>query len=314
MKRAERAWDRCTDPNTHAALEFSSSTRLTVRANVAGTLCLSRLVPLAYAIYLPNAPFLISPPAFDGAGADAVRAIRDLRVFERFEPSTVVVSSPHWVTQPGFRVNESVRPRQIYDFSGFPPSLSSVKYEPHGDPGLARALVASAQAAGVDARGTEEWGLDHGAWAPLMHLIPETRSTVVPVSITTRSPRDHMEFGKAIRPVLESWPKRIAFVATGSITHDFDRFDPRPDARWPEGESIESEILDLVTAREDQALLSFDPRKWNMVKPEGNLAPLFTLLGAIPEIRPRVAYRGSVMGGFGMSILEFLPGGTEPRG
>jgi 4,5-DOPA dioxygenase extradiol len=266
-------------------------------------------VPLVYAAYLPNAPFLISPEAFGGAGAEAVEAIRRLRLKERFNPGCVVVSSPHWVTRPGFRVNASSRPRQIYDFSGFPPSLSAVKYTPPGDPELARALVTSARAAGIETEGSDEWGLDHGAWAPLMQLLPEGNTPVVPVSITQQSPETHINLGRALRPALASWPKPIALVATGSIIHNFERLDPRPDARWPEGERIENEILELLSARNDSALVSFDRRKWNTIQPEGNLAPLFTLLGAVsPEVRPRVITSSSVMGGFGMSILEFIPG------
>ncbi|MCI4319167.1 MAG: dioxygenase [Thermoplasmata archaeon] len=266
-------------------------------------------MPLVYAAYLPNAPFLISPEAFGGAGAEGAAAIRGLRLKERFNPGSAVVSSPHWVARTGFRVNVSSRPRQIFDFSGMPPSLSAARYAPPGDPELARALVASAQAAGIGAEGTEDWGLDHGAWAPLMQLLPRGDTPVVPVSITQQSPETHISLGRAFRPALASWPKPIAFLATGSITHNFDRFDPAPDARWPEGERIEQEILELLRVRNDQALVSFDRSKWNTIKPEGNLGPLFTLLGAVgPEVRPRVIQGASVMGGFGMSILEFVPG------
>jgi len=265
-------------------------------------------VSLVYAAYVPNAPFLISPPAFGGVGTEAVEALRALRVVERFNPGAVVVSSPHWVSHSGFLVNESPRPRQIYDFSGFPPGLSAVQYEPPGNPGLAHAMVTAARAAGIEVRGTKEWGLDHGAWAPLMHLVPRADVPVVPLSIAELPPEAHVALGRAIRPVLESWPTPIVFVGTGSITHDFDRYDPRPGARWAEGERIEGEILDLVGARNDQGLLGFDRAKWNTVKPEGNLGPLFTLLGAIaPDVRPRVVHRSAVMGGFGMSILEFVP-------
>jgi 4,5-DOPA dioxygenase extradiol len=266
-------------------------------------------VPLVYAAYLPNAPFLISPEAFGGAGSETVEAIRGLRLQERFQPDCVVVSSPHWVTRPGFRVNASSRPRQIYDFSGMPPSLSAAKYMPPGDPELARALVASARAGGNDIEGTEEWGLDHGAWAPLMQLLPKAATPAVPVSITRQSPQVHIDLGRSFGPALASSPKRIAFVGTGSILHNFDRFDPRPDARWPEGERIEIEILKLVSARDDPALVSFDRRKWSLVQPEGDLAPLFTLLGAVgPAVHPRAIPIKSVMGGVGMSILEFIPG------
>jgi 4,5-DOPA dioxygenase extradiol len=251
---------------------------------------------------------LFRSAAFGGVGAEPAKAVQNLRLKARFAPAAVVVSSPHWVTRPGFLVNESPRPHQVYDFSGFPPALSAVKYEPPGDPELAHALVRVASDAGVEIRGTDEWGLDHGAWAPLLHLLPEADVRVVPISITTRPPEAHLALGRAMRPVIESWPMPIAFVATGSITHDFDRFDPSPGAPWPEGERIEGEILDRVLARDDETLAKFDPEKWDTVKPEGNLGPLFTLLGVVgPETRPRVVHRSSAMGGFGMTILEFLP-------
>ncbi|MCI4331255.1 MAG: dioxygenase [Thermoplasmata archaeon] len=212
------------------------------------------------------------------------------------------------MTQPRFRINSSSRPRQIYDFSGFPPSLTAVKYTPPGDPALARALVAAARAARVEAEGTEEWGLDHGAWAPLMRLLPEGDTPVVAISITQQPPETYIALGRAIRRALASWPKSIAFVGTGSILHNFDRLDSRPDARWPEGEQIENEILEILSARNDEALVSFDRKKWNTIQPEGNLGPLFTLLGVVgPDVRPRVIRGSSVMGGFGMSILEFVP-------
>jgi 4,5-DOPA dioxygenase extradiol len=265
-------------------------------------------VSLVYATYVPNAPFLISPAAFDGVGADTARAIEDLRVEERFHPGAVVVVTPHWISNSVFLVNESPRPRQVYDFSGFPAALLEVQYEPLGDPDLARAIVEAARAAGVGVRGTEEWGLDHGAWAPLLHLLPGAKVPVVPVSITSHSPESHIAFGRAIRSVLDSWAEPVAVVATGSITHNFDRFDPDPAARWPEGERIEGEVLDLLQARDDEALVHFDRDKWNTIKPEGRLRPLFTLLGVVgPEVRPRIVHRTSVMGGFGMTILEFLP-------
>ncbi|MEM0129749.1 MAG: class III extradiol ring-cleavage dioxygenase [Thermoplasmata archaeon] len=272
-------------------------------------------MPLVYAAYLPNAPVRIDPDAFGGVGAETVAAIRGLRVDERFAPGAVLVSSPHWVTAPGFRANASRRPRQIYDVSGFPPRLSEVKDSPPGDPALARALVTSGRASGIEVEATEAGGLDHGAWAPLRHLRPEGSTPTVPLSITPDPPETHLRWGRAIGAALASWPVPVAPVATGSIAHNFDRFDPRPGARRPEGERFEQEILGLLRARDDAALLSFDRRKWQALQPEGGPAALFALLGAVgPEVRPRTIESSSVLGGFGMSIVEFVPdSGSGPR-
>jgi len=262
---------------------------------------------LVFGAYVPNAPFLISPPEFHGVGESAAQRLRGLDVLGRYRPDTIVVSSPHWVTGPEFRVNTSARPRQIYDFSGFPPALSQIRYEPEGDPALARRLVEAGRAAGLSVSATEEWGLDHGAWAPLLHVSPGARVPVVPLSIQAGDPALHLRWGEAIRPALEETGQRVVFLATGSIVHNFARIGPDPNARWLEGEAIEREILARVAALDREGLVHFDRRKWVLVQPEGNLGPLFTLLGALDRrFRADVVPLETVFGGVSLSIVAFL--------
>lgn len=75
-------------------------------------------------------------------------------------PRAVLCVSAHWMTE-GFALTSNAFPETIHDFSGFPPELHAVRYEPPGDPGLAaeaRDLLAPGPAVL-----TEEWGLDHAA-------------------------------------------------------------------------------------------------------------------------------------------------------
>ncbi len=263
---------------------------------------------LVFAAYVPNAPFLIAPDAFEGVGQDAVRSLRDLRVLERFRPDVVVVSSPHWVTADGFRVSVDPHPRQVYDFSGFPPALSEVRYAPPGSPSLAARLVESGQRAGIRVEGTTEWGLDHGAWAPLMHLVPGGRVPVVPVSIRPDDPALHVRWGASMRSVLEDPELRAVFVATGSILHNFGRMGADPHAPWPEGERVEAEIVDRVLALDPSGLAAFDRRGWRLAQPEGNLGPLFTLLGLVGKtVRGRRVSSELSFGAFSLTTIEFVP-------
>jgi len=279
-------------------------------------------VTIVYAAYVPNAPFLIAPAAFGGAGQGTVQALGGLDVPERYRPEVIVVSSPHWVSPSGFRVNVSARPRQIFDFSGFPEALSQVRYAPEGEPGLARRIVEAAHRAGVPAETTAEWGLDHGAWAPLLHLVPEATVPVLPTSIVARDPELHRRWGRALREVLEHDGRRIAFLATGSIVHNFGRFDPDPRARWPEGEAIEREMVTRVLDLDAEGLARFDRRKWELVQPEGALGPLFTLLGTLAApVRTRQVFHESAFGGFSLTTIEFVPeelartlGAPQPTG
>jgi 4,5-DOPA dioxygenase extradiol len=265
-------------------------------------------LPLVYGLHAPNAPHLISPPAFGGVGAETVRAIESLQVVPRWRPDVILVASPHWVSEKGFRVHEGERPRQIYDFSGFPPQLSAIRYEPRGDPALAHQLVVEGMRRGIPVSYGSEWGLDHGAWAPLLYVSPGAKVPVVPLSISRASAGSHLAWGAAIRAALDATAKRAVFVSTGSITHSFRRMQSNPSATWTLGEQVEREILNLVLAQKYQELAHFDPERWRAIEPEGDLGPLFMLAGAAGStLRPRLVATGQVFGAFGMSVIEFAP-------
>jgi 4,5-DOPA dioxygenase extradiol len=244
---------------------------------------------------------------FGGAGRDTVDALRALNVPGRIRPDAILVGTPHWMT-PVFYAQGSTRPRQIYDFSGFPRKLYEVRYEPPGDPDLAQLIVAEGKLRHLDVEVTTEHGLDHGAWAPLLSVAPDARIPVVPLSVTYLPPDDHMVWGGAIGAALATTKKRVAFVATGSITHRLDRFAVSDAEEWPEGARIEQEIVDLLLAKKYGAVAHFDREKWETVAPEGDLAPLFMMLGALgPEFSPRLVHTGQAFGAAGMSTVEFLP-------
>ncbi len=265
-------------------------------------------MPLVYGVYAPNAPNLIDPEVFGGVGRETVLALRGLAVDARHRPEAVLVASPHWLSPREFLVEESPAPRQIFDFTGFPPRLREFRYAPPGDPALARALLDEGRARGLPVRGSGAWGLDHGAWAPLLHLLPDANRPTVPLSITSRSPDEHRAWGEAIGAACAASPRRIAFVATGSITHRLDRMELSATARWPEGEALEREVVDLLLARRYDEVARFDPGKWARLAPEGNLAPLFELVGALgPAFVPRRVATGQAFGAAGMTVLEFTP-------
>jgi 4,5-DOPA dioxygenase extradiol len=265
-------------------------------------------MPLVEALYVPNAPNLIAPELFGGVGAETVRDLRALDLARRARPDVILVATPHWVSRERFLVHVGDRPRQVYDFSGLPPQLSDVMYEPPGDPPLAERLVAQGLDRHLPVAGTTEWGLDHGAWAALMHLSPDARVPVIPLSITSGTPEEQLAWGEAIGSVLSRTDRRVVFVSTGSITHSFSRVRTTAGSSWPEGERIEKEIVDLILQRRYNDVLDFDPRKWALVEPEGNLNPFFIMAGAMgSSFQPRLVSSRQMWGAVGLTTLAFTP-------
>ncbi len=263
---------------------------------------------LVYGLFAPNAPNLIDPEVFGGVGKETVAALRALDVPGRIHPDAILVATPHWMSAT-FQVQASARQRQMFDFSGFPRALYEVRYAPPGDPELARLAVEEGKRRHLPAETTLEHGLDHGAWAPLVPIAPGATIPVVPLSITFLPPEDHLAWGESIGAALAKTDKRVAFVSTGSITHRLDRFAMDAAGEWPEGALIEKEIVDLLLAKKYDEVAHFDPDKWQTVAPEGDLAPLFEMLGALgPGFSPRLVHTGQAFGAAGMSTLEFTPG------
>jgi 4,5-DOPA dioxygenase extradiol len=133
----------------------------------------------------------------------------------------VLVVSPHWQTRD-VTVMTTPAPETVHDFGGFLAALYDLQYPVAGHPQLAtevgRLLTQASWTVGVDARR----GLDHGAWVPLRHLLPNADIPVfqvsMPMDLDTVSA---FELGKALAPIRESG---VMIVASGSMTHNLYEF------------------------------------------------------------------------------------------
>jgi 4,5-DOPA dioxygenase extradiol len=258
-------------------------------------------------VFAPNAPNLIDPKVLGVGGEATLEALRGLDLEGRLRPDAILVASPHWLSRSTFLVDSSERPRFIEDFEGFPPAMYGHRYEPPGDPALARVLLAAAKTRGVPVSDSEEWGLDHGAWTALAALAPSAKIPVVALSYTLGSPEEHVRWGQAISEAVDKTGRSVAFVATGQILHNFAKFSFGPNpVRWPEGEAIEAEVLERMLAQDVSGVAQFDRRKWREAQPEGGLGPYFLLAGALgTKFDVRLVSNERCFGSAGMTVLEY---------
>lgn len=127
---------------------------------------------------------------------------------------SVVVFSAHWVTR-GTWVDNSPNPRQIYDYSGFPPECYTPKYQPPGNPVLAEQIAQMLPGARLESR-----GLDHGSWPMLMHLFPQGDVPVLQVSLNHGyQPQDHYQLGKQLQSLRE---QGVLLIGSGALIHNLE--------------------------------------------------------------------------------------------
>jgi 4,5-DOPA dioxygenase extradiol len=165
---------------------------------------------------------VIQPAVFVGHGSpmNAVedntwsRAFRNLaRQLPR--PRAVLAVSAHWFVG-GTWTTGMDHPETIHDFGGFPPELYSMQYPAPGEPALARRVVdlLGPRVASVSL----DWGLDHGTWTVLHHLLPAADVPVVQLSLNARLPAAaHLALGRALAPLRR---EGVLILGSGNLTHN----------------------------------------------------------------------------------------------
>jgi 4,5-DOPA dioxygenase extradiol len=130
-------------------------------------------------------------------------------------PRAVLAVSAHWYV-PGSFLSANERPETIHDFGGFPPALYAMQYPAPGDPDLARRVL---RLVGEDRAALRtDWGLDHGTWSVLVHLLPAADVPVVQLSLDYRLPAAaHLEIGRALAALRE---EGVLVLGSGNIVHN----------------------------------------------------------------------------------------------
>jgi len=158
-------------------------------------------------------PFALDPGR---AGALLQAAGRNLPPVD-----AVLIVSPHWTTH-GLTVMTTAQPETLIDFGGFDRRLNSIVYPAAGHPALAQlaaeVLTAQGQQVALDPRR----GFDHGAWVPLLHLLPKADVPVFQLSMPhSLTPDAAFQLGRMLQPLSEHG---VLIVGSGSITHNLYDF------------------------------------------------------------------------------------------
>jgi 4,5-DOPA dioxygenase extradiol len=171
----------------------------------------------------------------------------------------VLVMSPHWMARSP-RVTGAPQPETWHDFGGFPQPLYHLQYPAPGAPVLAAQVAALLNNAGIATAIDTERPFDHGAWVPLMHLLPEAQVPVVQLALLVGySPRHLYALGQALQSLRD---EGVLIVASGSMTHNLHEFfNGRPDqdsgaeayveafSRWVEAALMNRDVDALMDYR-----------------------------------------------------------------
>lgn len=194
-------------------------------------------------------------------------------------PTAIIVASAHWTTAaPALCSNAT--PQTIYDFGGFPRALYELKYPAPGNPELARRTAGLLKAANIDAALDATWGLDHGAWVPLMLMYPAADIPVLQLALQPQfGTRHHHALGRALAPLRE---EGVLILGSGGATHNLRELAPgAAPVAW--ARDFSDWLERTVTSGDSDALLDYRARAPQAARnhpTEEHLMPLFVTAGA----------------------------------
>lgn len=196
------------------------------------------------------------PALFVGHGSpmNLVEQNKYTETFQRLgrelpKPVSILVISAHWLTEQT-EVLVSEQPKQIFDFFGFPDPLYKIQYSPKGPTEIAQNLVQKLQLTENPNTHSEDWGLDHGAWAVLHKMYPNQDIPVFQMSLAKRKNLiEHLSLAEELR-FLQS--QGVLIISSGNIVHNLRQMDWNPDAA-PHSWAVEFEHFVLQTLK-DQSL------------------------------------------------------------
>lgn len=210
----------------------------------------------------------------------------------------VVVMSPHWMARAPL-VMTHPQPETWHDFGGFPDALYQLQYPAPGSPELAQQVLQRLQATGAPAQADPQRPFDHGAWVPLLFVLPQAQLPVIQVALPAGyTPQELYALGYALRDLRE---QGILIVGSGSMTHNLREFasgrPPQASGAEPYVEAFSRWVEDAVQRQDSAALFNYRTLAPHAVRAhptDEHFVTLYFALGAAgwgqPEDAPRVEY------------------------
>lgn len=104
-----------------------------------------------------------------------------------------------------------------------------------------------------------EEALDYGSSVPLMLLTEQIKGVkIVPISVSGLAPKQHFQFGQALKDQIFDSTQRVAVIATGDLSHTLTSDSPAGFS--PNGAKFDDKIQELISQNNAAGLIKLDPK------------------------------------------------------
>lgn len=219
----------------------------------------------------------------------------------------VLVVSPHWQTRE-LQVLTTPEPETIHDFGGFPAALYQLQYPAPGQPALALEALRLLAQAGWAVTADAKRGLDHGAWVPLLHLLPQADVPVFQLSMPHQlDTAGALALGRALAPLRD---QGVLILGSGSMTHNLHELQSPASPAAAYAVEFAHWIGQAVARADVAALLDYRVRAPHAERAhptQEHFLPLLVAFGASTEGEAAQAIAGDITYGV-ISMASYVWG------
>jgi AmmeMemoRadiSam system protein A/AmmeMemoRadiSam system protein B len=236
---------------------------------------------------------------------DAMAALTERVICSGAE--TVILISPHAALEPDAFVAYD-GPQLHADFADFRAPTATVHTEL--DEELLKEITRSGaeqKFAVVRIRGD----LDHGTAVPLYFLQRHGwHGRVVALGYSFLSNEDHLRFGNCIRAAIDTVGRRVAFIASGDLSH---RLKPGAPAGYnAQAHLFDEEVVDAIRNNSASRIVNID-QELRRTAGECGYRSMLVAIGVAQELESRcevISYEAPF--GVGYLVAQLVSVGTEP--
>src|SRR5215213_9848373 len=212
---------------------------------------------LVFSGIAPHPPIMVPEVGRESiAGvADSIDAMSELtkRLIESGAESVILISPHAPLEADSFVAYEG--PQVVGDFAHF--NAPGTYFTIQVDEELLSAIKEATASEQYEVTTLHEQDLDHGTAVPLYFLLRNGwRGKVVTLGYSFLSDDDHLRFGSCIRKAIDQVGRRVAFIASGDLSH---RLKPQAPAGYnPDAHVFDEQVVEALRSNDLQRIVNID--------------------------------------------------------
>jgi 3,4-dihydroxyphenylacetate 2,3-dioxygenase len=226
-----------------------------------------------------------------GTREDAINGHREIsRRCRELGVDTLVVFDTHWLVNASYHINCAPHFKGLYTSNELPHFISNMPYESPGNAPLGRLLARVCEEYGVETLAHDATTLapEYGTLVPLRYMNADQHFKVVSVSALcmVHYLNDSARLGWAMRRAVEDhYDGKVAFLASGSLSHRFAQNGLAPDYAhriWsPFLETLDREVVAMWQRGQWKDFCEMLPEYASKGHGEGFMHDTAMMLGAL---------------------------------